>query len=181
MSTENARSQAPNDAMIAGPAVERLLSHLGEETASFAAMLDAVRGVHTALRQLDDELLGQCLEAEHRELTSVLALQERRQALQEQLAPQLQLAPREVTLRRLMQSTSGSLREAIERGWRSLSEMATELDRLNRQNAAMIKLSMSIAKGVIDRLTGMKTVGESYNAVGAKAETHVGPLIQWGG
>ncbi len=177
-STDSITGEVPT---VADPFASRLLSHLGDETASFAAMLEAVRGINMALRKLDDEMLAHWLEAERRELVSILDVQQRRQELQEQLGPQLNLGPRDVTLRRLIQATSGSLREAVERGWRLLSEMSVELDRLNKQNAAMIRLSMSIAKGVVERITGMTSIGESYNAVGAKAETHVGPLIQWGG
>jgi hypothetical protein len=77
--------------------------------------------------------------------------------------------------------TSGSLRESVESIWRSLSAMAAEMDVLNRQNAAMIGQSLSIARGVVERLTGVSAVGESYNAAGGRAETYVGPLIQWGG
>ena len=181
MSTDATNSMSVQEPMIVGPVAERLLTHLGDETATLAAMLAAVRGVHDALRQLDDEALGQSLEAESRELSSSLALQQRRHDLQDQLASMLDLVPEEVTLRRLIAATSGSLRDAIERGWRSLTEMGAEMERLNRQNAAMIGQSMAIARGVVERLTGVRAVGESYNADGARTETHVGPLIQWGG
>src|SRR5665213_4580032 len=107
MATKQAHPAPIETATIDGQFAERLLNHLGDETATFAAMLDAVRGVHTALQKLDDDLLGESLEAERRELVSILSLQQRRQELQQQLAPQLNLAPQEVTLRRLIRATSG--------------------------------------------------------------------------
>jgi hypothetical protein len=181
MSTKLARQSPAQSVNIAGPVAEQLLSHLGDEKESLAAMLTAVRDVHVALRDLNDEALRKSLEAEARELSSSLTIQQRRRELQLNLAPILQIPPQEVTLRRLISATSGSVRESVELIWRSLTEMATEMDRLNRQNAAMIGLSMTIARGVIERLTGVTAVGESYNAIGGRAETHVGPLIQWGG
>jgi hypothetical protein len=165
---------------IVGPVVEHLLSHLDDESAALAAMLNAVRDVHNALKCLDDETLRKSLESEAHQLSSSISLQQRRSQLQGELASVLNVAPQDVTLRRLIAMTSGSLRESIERLWRSLTAMAAEIERLNRQNSAMISQSLAIARGVVERLTGVSGVGESYNAVGARAETHVGPLIQWG-
>lgn len=165
---------------IAGPVAEQLLVHLGDESETLAAMLSAVREVHHALMNLDDESLQKSLEVEARELSASIAIQQRRLQLQTELAAVLHVAPQEVTLRRLITLTSGSVREAIDRVWRSLLEMAAEVDRLNRQNAAMIGQSLSIVRGVVERITGVAAPGESYNAGGVRTDTHVGPLIQWG-
>jgi hypothetical protein len=181
MSTTLMKPLTRPTARLPSPQAERLLAHLDDETSSLAAMLAAVRGVHQALRQLDDEGLGLALEAESRELASSTLMQQRRHRLQVELAPGLGLAAPDVTLRRLVTVTSGPMHDAIDHGWRLLAEMASEIERLNRQNAAMIGQSLAIARGVVERLTGVSAVGESYNAGGARVETHVGPLIQWGG
>ena len=159
---------------------DRLLQHLTEESDALAAMLTAVRDVHRALMELDDDALYRSLDAEARELSSSVEIQERRHALQDELAALLRIQRQEVTLRRLIQLTAGSVRSSIERLWRQLIEMAAEVDRLNRQNAAMIAQSLSIARGVLGRLTGVPSVTESYTSVGSRAETHTGPVIQWG-
>ncbi len=181
MTNESLNLTSAPDATIDGPAAEQLLSYLGDEATSLAAMLNAVREVHQALMVLDDNALKASLVVEARELSSNVEIQSRRRQFQNELATVLQVAPGEVTLRRLAMATSGTLRESIERIRRSLSEMATELDRLNRQNAAMIGQSLAIARGVVERLTGTSASQESYDAVGGRAKTHVGPLIQWGG
>lgn len=181
MSQPNALTLAMQNTQIAGPVVEQIISHLKDEKASLEAMLTAVRDVNHALIHLNDDSLRTSLEAEARELCSNAAIQQRRHQLQDELAALLQIDPRDVTLRRLVGATPGSARDEIELIWQSLKEMAVEMERLNRLNAAMIGQSLAIARGVIERVTGATAVGESYDASGARAETHVGPLIQWGG
>ena len=165
---------------IVGPIADQLLAHLETEQSSLEAMLNAIRGVHAALRDLNDQALQSSLEAEARELASGVALQERRHRLQHEFAARLHIRPEEVTLRRLVTLATGSVRDSIERVWHSLSEMAAETERLNRQNAAMISHSLSIARSVVEQITGVTGMGESYGATGVRTETHVGPLMQWG-
>jgi hypothetical protein len=174
-------NQAPETVVaIVGPVADQLLDHLENERISLEAMLSAIRSVHVALRDLNDEALQSSLEAEARELACGVALQERRRRLQNELGAKLHIPPHEITLRRLITLASGSVRDSIERIWRSLSQMAAETDRLNKQNAVMIGQSLSIARGVVERITGASGISESYGASGARTETHVGPLIQWG-
>jgi hypothetical protein len=179
-------SEHPNPSSIPfskidGLMAEQLLSHLREERASLTSMLQAVRDVHYSLLVLDDHSLKSSLDAEERELKMNTALQQRRRQLQGQFASSLQLTPRDITLHRLAAMTSGSLHDSIGEILQSLAEMAAEVDKLNRQNAAMIGQSLAIARGVIEQLTGSAAINESYNSIGGRAETHVGPLIQWGG
>lgn len=181
MSQPSAMTHAMSNTPIAGPIVEQIIAHLKDEKASLEAMLTAVRDVHDALIHLNDDSLRKSLEAEARELISNAAIQQRRHQMQAELASFLQIDPRDVTLRRLVGATTGSARVEIELIWQSLKEMAVELERLNRLNAAMIGQSLAIARGVIEQVTGVTAVGESYDASGARAETHVGPLMQWGG
>lgn len=159
---------------------QQLLKHLESESATLAAMLNAVRDVHHSLKNLDDAALQRALEAEARELASSISMQQRRQSFQAELASLLRKDPQDVTVRSLIPLTTGTLREKVEQIWHSLSEMAAEVDRLNRQNSAMISQSLAIARGVVERLTGVSGAGESYTAVGARADSHVGPLVQWG-
>lgn len=180
MAQNGMNKAAVGEIAIPNPVAAQILSHLGEEQATLQAMLQAVRDVHQALTHLDDGALQTCLEAEARELSSSLAIQSRRLQLQDQLASVLRVRPADVTMNRLVMITSGSLQESIEQIWRSMIEMAAEVDRLNRQNAAIIGQSLAIVRGVVERLTGVSGVNESYNAVGSRAETHVGSILQWG-
>lgn len=181
MPQPSAIALAISNVQIAGPVVEQIIAHLQDEKASLEAMLTAVRDVHDALIHLNDDSLRKSLEAEARELMANAAIQQRRHQMQGELATLLKVDARDVTLRHLASATTGSARVEIEEIWRSLKEMAVELERLNRLNAAMIGQSLAIARGVIEQVTGIAAVGESYDASGARAETHVGPLMQWGG
>jgi len=181
MTTENSNSPNSHEARIAGPVADHLLAHLHDEEASLSAMLQAVRDVHGALRHLNDDKLRQAIEEEARVLRAAEGLQPRRCQLRSDLSDVLGVPAEEITLCRILSATTGSLRETVERFRQSLAEMAAEMNRLNRQNAAMIRQSLSITKGIIGRLTGTAAVGESYNAGGGKEEAHMGSLVQWGG
>ena len=130
---------------------------------------------------MNDEEFRQSLDNESRAIQAAETLQQRRHQMRTELANVLGVSAAEATLRRVIAMTTGSLRETVERCRQSLAEMASELDRLNRQNAAMIRQSLSIAHGIVGRLTGTAAVGESYNADGVREEAHVGSLVQWGG
>ncbi|MEK6257862.1 MAG: flagellar protein FlgN [Planctomycetota bacterium] len=181
MTTENSTTPNGDAGRIAGPVADHLLAHLHDEEASLVAMLQAVRDVHGALRHLNDDKLRQALEDEARVLKTAEGLQQRRSLLRSELSAVLGVSAEEVTLRRIVAATTGSLRETVEHCRQSLAEMAAEMNRLNRQNAAMIRQSLSITHGIIGRLTGTAAVGESYNADGGRDEAHVGSLVQWGG
>ena len=180
MSILNALSAGETFVYIEGEMAEQLIAHLKAEQSTLAAMLNAVRQVHEALRKFDEEALEKSLEDEARQLACSIDLQKRRCQLQDSIADEFQLPSKDVTVRRLTSMTHGAVRDSIERIWNSLSQMAKEVEQLNHQNAAMINQSISIARGIVERLTGVSGVGESYNAGGARSESHVGPLIQWG-
>ncbi len=164
-----------------GPVAELLLSHLSAEESSLAAMLHAVQNVHNALRHLNDDQLREALEEESLAIASASELQQQRWDLRVALAAALGVERDEATLGRVLTVATGALREGVARFRKSLAEMSTELERLNRQNGAMIRQSLSLTRGIIGRLTGQRTAGDTYNAEGNRDEVHVGSLVQWGG
>ena len=166
---------------IDGVVSEHLLAHLTAEESSLAAMLGAVRSVHQALRHLDDDRLREALESEAQIIAAAGALQQQRGAVREELAAALGVAQQEATLGRVVAATTGALRDSVDRFRKSLAEMSVELEKLNRQNGAMIRQSLALARGIIGRLTGQRAVGDSYDAGGNREEAHVGPMVQWGG
>ncbi len=164
-----------------GPVAELLLSHLSAEESSLAAMLHAVQNVHNALRHLNDDQLREALEEESLAIAGASELQQQRWDLRVALAAALGVERDEATLGRVLTVATGALREGVARFRKSLAEMSTELERLNRQNGAMIRQSLSLTRGIIGRLTGQRTAGDTYNAEGNRDEVHVGSLVQWGG
>lgn len=170
-----------SESTISAGMAERVKAHLGDEERSLVAVLDAVRELHQSLRQLDSAALQQALQREAAALTNAELLQQRRKKLRLDGATELGLPPREFTLGLLARTSTGELHQAITASRQKLSEMAAEMDRLNRQNHAMAQQSVAIYRGIVGRLTGAAGQGESYNAGGARDEAHVGPLVQWGG
>ena len=81
----------------------------------------------------------------------------------------------------MLKGTSIETREQALQVRNRLTEMSTELARLNRQNAAMIRQSLDLTRGIIGELTGHGPHFDSYNASGKSETGHVGPVMQWGG
>lgn len=160
---------------------ERVQRHLTEEERTLVAVLESVRELHHSLRQLDGDALALALQSETAALREAEGLQRQRQQFRSETASALGLAPQDVTLGALAAKTSGQLQASVVQTRQKLTDMSAEMDRLNRQNAAMIQQSMMLMRGIVGRLTGTVASGESYNAGGVREEAHVGPLVQWGG
>jgi len=160
---------------------ERVKVHLDAEERSLIAVLEAVRELHRSLRQLDGAALQQALQYELAALMEAKQMQERRQKLRFDAANELGLSPHEFTLGVLAKKTSGELQQSVAASRQKLSEMAAEMDRLNRQNHAMADQSTAIIRGIVSHLTGTAGQGESYTAGGVPDEAHVGSLVNYGG
>lgn len=166
---------------ISNVLAERVTQHLNDEERNLVAVLDAVRDLHQSLRELDGEALAQALQSETIALRDAEILQPQRKQIRDEAARELGLTSQEFTLGVLVQKTTGSLRATVAESRQKLTEMSVELDRLNRQNAAMIQQSLMLIRGIVSRLTRTAGSGESYNAGGIREEAHVGSLVQWGG
>lgn len=159
----------------------RVQDHLGEEEQCLSIVLHAVRQLHASLRGLDGDAMAVALQNESEALRQAQAMQDRRQHFRETAARELGVTPEEFTLSLVARRSAGEFQDGILRQRARLAEMSAEMDRLNRQNAAMICQSLMLMRGIEGRLTGTAPAADSYNAGGAREEAHVGPLIQWGG
>jgi len=169
------------EATITGGLAARVQSHLSDEERTLQSVLEAVRDLHQSLRQLDGEALAQALQNETAALQAAEQLQRQRQQIRNDAASELGLSPNEFSLGLLAQKTSGTLQAVVVSSRQKLADMSSEMDRLNRQNAAMIQQSLVLMRGIVGRLTRTAAPSESYNAGGAREEAHVGSLVQWGG
>lgn len=160
---------------------ERIQSHLTDEEHSLVEVLEAVRELHKSLRELDGEGLTKALQTESDALRQAELMQNQRQQMRTDVANELGMAPAEFSLGVLVERTTGVLQSSIAESRERLTAMSAEMDRLNRQNAAMIQQSLSLMRGIVGRLTGTAATCDSYNAGGAREEAHVGSLVQWGG
>jgi GTP1/Obg family GTP-binding protein len=166
---------------ISAGLAERVQEHLSDEERNLVSVLEAVRQLHQSLRDLDGEALAQALQHESTALRDAEAMQQQRQQIRNDAARELGLDPNQCTLGLLARTTSGRLQSSIVESRDKLTSLSAEMDRLNRQNAAMIQQSLMLMRGIVGRLTGTVASGESYNASGGRADAHVGSLVQWGG
>lgn len=165
---------------ISAPLAERVQQHLNDEEESLVSVLEAVRALHQSLRELDGEALSQALQCEAEALRDAEGLQQRRQQIRADAAGELGVKPQDLTLGLLAEQATGELQTSLVESRQKLASMSAEMDRLNRQNAAMIQQSLTLMRGIVNRLT--RTVAaDSYNAGGVRDEPHVGSLVQWGG
>lgn len=160
---------------------ERLQRHLCDEETALVTLLDAVRQLHQSLRDLDGEAVAIALQNEISALHEAEGLQVRRQTIRTEVAGELGITPQEFTLGLLVARTTGGLHTTIVESRQRLTEMSAEMERLNRQNSAMIQQSLQLIRDIEGRLTGTAASGESYGADGGREEAHVGSLVQWGG
>ncbi|HEY4262283.1 MAG TPA: flagellar export chaperone FlgN [Schlesneria sp.] len=169
-----------NATQISNELAERMQRHLTEEEQSLVTVLDAVRAVHDSLRNLDGNALADALDSEAAALRKAEVLQARRQQIRVEAAGALGVPPQDVTLSVFAERTTGPLQTTVVESRQKLAQMSTEMERLNRQNSAMLQQSLSLIRGIVGQLTGTAQ-GETYGAGGAREETHVGSLMQWGG
>lgn len=166
---------------ISGDLADRLSQHLQDEESALVFVLDAVRNLHRSLLDLNGNELSASLDNEALALQRAQAVQRRRHQFRDEMSHALGLPADELTLTVLASHTSGPLRDLIVETRRRLSQMAAETNRLNRQNAAMIKQALVLVRGIVGKLTRTAGIGESYNAGGVREEAHVGSLLEWGG
>ncbi len=169
-----------NATQISNELAERMQRHLTEEEQSLVTVLDAVRAVHDSLRNLDGNALADALDSEAAALRKAEVVQARRQQIRVEAAGALGVPPQDVTLSVFAEKTRGPLQKNVVETRQKLAQMSTEMERLNHQNSAMLQQSLSLIRGIVGRLTGTAP-GETYSAGGAREETHVGSLMQWGG
>lgn len=169
-----------NATQITNELAERMQRHLTEEEQSLVTVLDAVRAVHDSLRNLDENALADALDSEAAALRKAEVLQARRQQIRAEAAGALGVPPQDVTLSVFAEKTTGPLQTTVVESRQKLAQMSSEMERLNRQNSAMLQQSLSLIRGIVGRLTGTAP-GETYGAGGTREDTHVGSLMQWGG
>lgn len=170
-----------SDLQLSSAAEARLTEHLVDEEKTLGGMLEAVRALHDSLRHLDGEALTKALQGESAALKEAEELQTKRLRVRTDVAVELGVPLDEFTLSMLSRHTTGDLHSSIVASRQKLATIAAEMDKLNRQNAAMIYQSLTLMRGIVGRLTNAAGSGESYNAGGVREEAHIGSLMQWGG
>lgn len=154
------------------------LAHMQQEEAMLAETLDSLRQVRAALRGGNLDLLKEALDRQGRIARASGELRDRRTSLRREMSSLLGVAPREVTLRslaaRLPPDVAGHLTTCRER----LSNMAAEVDHLNRANAALVGQSLDFLGRFLTEITDGDPGGEGYSANGVSRAPVLGSIIE---
>jgi hypothetical protein len=142
------------------------LAHLEQEEAMLGATLDSLKQVRAALVGGDLSALQRAVEYQGHTARAANELKMRRAQLRSQLGAGLGLDPRAVTLQEVSSKLPLANADRIARCRERLHQMAAEVDRLNRGNAALVQYSMDFLHQFLISLTGVDPVGDRYRPSG---------------
>lgn len=154
------------------------LAHFEQEEALLDASLDALRGVRRSLIQGDLSGLDEAMGKQQRVAQTAVDLSEARHRLRRRLADQLGVQVDQMTLRALAERCSGSLRDQLLQARQRLSDMATEIERLNRGNLALMRQSIALLQNLVECLSAEGPGTLRYTATGDIEHGSCGHLLQ---
>ncbi len=154
------------------------LSHLEQEEAMLSATLSSVRDMRSALMKGDLDRLAQSLQRQQHTAHAAVELRKIRTRLKEHLAAALGIPPEDVTLSLLAQHTSATVTQRILSSRGRLAKVASEVDALNRGNAALVRQSAELLHRFLSSLTGRSTQSARYASSGQLEDGDCDPMFQ---
>jgi hypothetical protein len=156
----------------------KCLAHLEKEEAMLDQAVQALRQVRTALVQGDAGQLSQALQQQQHTTQAADDLRAARGRLRQSVARVLGIAANEATLGALADRVSGEMRNRL-LGYRvRLTQMARELEMMNRGNAALIQQSMHLLQRLLAQLTGNENATDRYAPSGQRELGGGGSMFQ---
>lgn len=154
------------------------LAHMQQEEAMLAETLESLRRVRAALRGGSIDSLKDALNRQARIAHASSELRERRAKLRREMAAALGVPPHGVTLKMLAARLPGEAGARLASCRDRLNAMATEVDRLNRANAALVGQSLDFLERFFIEITGGDRGGSGYSPAGATREPTLGSIIE---
>jgi hypothetical protein len=154
------------------------LAHLEQEEALLTETVSSLREVRSALLGGDLAALGAALERQSQWAHRAGDLQVRRAALRTNLAAVLGVEPALVTVSMLAGRLPADAGARLASCRQRLTQMATEVDQLNRANVALLHHSLEFLHRFLVEITGGQSHGPSYTAAGTLREATCGSLIE---
>jgi hypothetical protein len=154
------------------------LAHMEQEEAMLSATLDSLRCVRTALMHGDLSALNEALDRQAHTARAANELRLRRAELRRGLAATLGVSPQSVTLQMLAVRFPGEVGQRLEHCRERLGRLATEVDQLNRGNAALVQYSLDFLHRFLVEITGGVTAGARYSFAGVLEEAACGSMIE---
>jgi hypothetical protein len=167
---------------LTGPAATKLslacVSHMQQEEAMLAETLDSLRQIRSALRDGGLDSLKAALDRQARIAHASAELRDRRADLRRAMSAALGVSPREVTLMNLAARLPRDIAAHLTGCRDRLNDMAAEIDRLNRANAALVGQSLEFLERFLTEITDGDPGGAGYSSSGATREPVLGSLIE---
>lgn len=159
-----------------------LARHLDAEEAAVRDLLKTLRDIRQALLKHDLDGFTAALERQAKAAQAAESLRANRDKLFPELARVMGIAAGQgVTLRQIAERLPEGAAAWVQRRREQLREMALDMDRLNRQNAAMVQQSIELTRQVMGALTRQSPGGTGYDAYGSRQEAVGKSIFDLGG
>jgi hypothetical protein len=156
---------------------EACLSHLGREERALQTTLETLAVVRTAALAGDVPGLEALRGRQDEIARQTTALRCERENLRTRIATLLRIPATEATLAGLSTRVGGPLSDSLLSAGTRLRHLASEVDRINSSNAAVLGYCLGFARRVLRDLTGGGTPAESYGPDGTVTDSPCGSLL----
>ena len=143
-----------------------------------AETLASLREIRAALRGGGMSALADALDRQARIARASQELNDRRAKLRRDMAAVLGVAPQQVTLGMLAARLPGEAGDRLARCRERLNDMATEIDRLNSANAALVGHSLDFLERFFIEITGGDRGAAAYGPTGDTRQPAVRSIIE---
>ncbi len=175
------RSESSASSQLDNDFIATIRLHMQQEEATLTETLATLHETRKSL--LDNNLKAFTDSVRHQAKAADTAAELRatRTQMMQVLSVSLDIPHAELTLKRIGQELPESAAQWIGQCRQRLRAMAEEAQRVNYQNALMIRQSVDLTRNVLSQLTKDEDSGDTYNSAGAKQDPLGDPLIELGG
>lgn len=160
-----------------GETLSHCEAHLSHEESLLADMLRTLREVRAAFVRRDLSVLSTLRERQQHLQKNSEEIAAAREQLRESLAPLLNIAAAEVTLRAAAQSLGATARASLLEHHARLTAMVREVEQLSRHNAILLGYARGFLECLFAGMTGV-AVGERYDPHGQRRTTSYGSFLE---
>jgi hypothetical protein len=161
----------------AAPLAQACLTHLAREEDVLRSALATLGAVRAAALAGDRATLDALYGRQEEIARQTAHLGHERQALRARIGALLHIPIAEATLALLAARVGGAAGDDLLSAGQRTRRLATDVDRLNNSNAALLGYCLGFARRVLRDLTGGGTPAESYGPDGTAMESPCGSLL----
>lgn len=154
------------------------LAHLEQEEAMLSATLEKLRAVRSALMHGDLSALTRTLAEQRHTALAATELYKARAQLRQRITGVAGAPEGRVTISRLSQCVTEPLATRLISQRKRLSDMAKEVDRLNRGNMSLVRQSLDLLERLLSSLTGTDENSDRYSPSGQREQRRYGSIFQ---